>query len=398
MFYSSIPPVSFRKRAVRLQIAEVLTGVDPAQKEIEILTGMGSGDCGYSFQAGVDYVIYAYRNSEGRLETGTCSRTRPLAKAADDLTYLRAFPQLAATADIRVSIFDNSTGGGRSMSKVRTTVSGPDGVREALTDAAGKATFAGLPPGEYTLQSASDGYRSENRTIQVHAKGCAEVPMFMLLDRSIEGRVLTRAGLPAAKVTIEMVLASPGPNDLPIAQDTAITDQEGRYRFERLRTGDFYLGVNLDRPPSGENPYSRWFFPGDEEQVGATIVHLAATPGVQTFDLVLPEPQKDRIIEGVVVWPDGRPARAGLRLEDPRWPWQAVHGGSDGDGHFLLHSFDGTRYRLHAVGGVSAATSFSAVSAEPVDIQPGSVPLQLRLVLTRQGDSFQQEREQQLRK
>jgi hypothetical protein len=69
--------------------------------------------------------------------------------------------------------------------------------------------------------------------------------------------------------------------------------------------------------------------------------------------------------------------------------------GSDADGHFLLHSYDGTMYRLHAVGGES---SISAISAEPVEIQPSSTPLKLRLVLTRPGDSFRQEREQQVRK
>ena len=135
-------------------------------------------------------------------------------------------------------------------------------------------------------------------------------------------------------------------------------------------------------------------FPGIADPAGATIVHLPVTPGVQTFDLILPEPQKDRIIEGVVMWPDGRPARAGLTLEDPRWPGYASRGDSDSDGHFRLHSFDGTLYRLHAVGGVSSISSFSSFSAEPVEIQPGSAPLKLRLILTRPGDSFRQEREQ----
>jgi len=379
-----------------MQIGEVLTGVDPAQKEIEILTGMGGGDCGYSFHSGVDYVIYAYKNSEGYLETGICSRTRPVAQAAEDIAYLRAIPQLPATADIRVSVADNSTweAGRRPMQRVRTTISGPDGLREALTDSRGRVTFAGLLPGEYTVQWASDGYKSGDRKVQIHAQGCAEVPVTMLLDRRIQGRVLTREGLPVAKVVIEMVPAHPGPNDL-IAQDSAISDLDGRYEFEYLRTGDYYLGVNLDRPASLENPYARWFFPGTEEPAGATIVHLLENPGVQTFDLILPEPQKDRIIEGVVVWPDGRPARARLPLEDPRWPGYASFGSSDGDGHFLLHSFDGTMYRLHAVGGES---SISAISAEPVEIRPNSAPLKLRLILTRPGDSFRQEREQQLRK
>lgn len=374
-----------------MQIGEVLTGVDPGQKEIEIVTGMGGGDCGYAFQSGVDYIIYAYKNSEGRLETGICSRTRPLTLAADDLAYLRAIPQLPATADIRVSVFDNSTWqtGRRAMQGVRTTISGPDGIKEAFTDRAGRATFAGLPPGEYTVQWASDGYTSANRKVQIHAQGCAEVPVTMLLDRRIQGRVLTRAGLPAAKVMIEMVPAHPGPSGSPIEQATS--DVDGLYEFEYLRTGDYYLGVNLDRPSSPDMPYGQWYFPGIADPAGATIVHLPETPGVQTFDLILPEPQKDRIIEGVVVWPDGRPARARMVIEDPRWPGFAAIGGADGDGHFLLHSLDGTLYRLHAVGGES---SISAISAEPVEIQPNSAPLKLRLILTRPGDSFRQEREQ----
>ncbi len=119
----------------------------------------------------------------------------------------------------------------------------------------------------------------------------------MLLDRRIVGRVLTRAGRPAANVMIEVLPAHPGPNDSPIAHDSATTDVDGQYEFEYLRTGDYYLGVNLDRPPFRENPYARWFFPGTEEPARATIVHLPEAPGVQAFDLILPEPQKDRIIE-----------------------------------------------------------------------------------------------------
>ena len=55
----SRPPFPSHNRVVRIQIAEVLTGVDPGQKEIEILTGMGGGDCGYAFQSGMDYIVYA---------------------------------------------------------------------------------------------------------------------------------------------------------------------------------------------------------------------------------------------------------------------------------------------------------------------------------------------------
>jgi hypothetical protein len=393
------PPPARPLRVVRLQIGEVLTGVDAAQKEIEILTGKGGGDCGYAFQTGFDYMVYAYRNAQGLMETGICSRTRPLAEAAEDIAYLRVVPQANPTAEIHVSMLDDSTwqAGRRPMTGVRTTLSGPGGPLEAASDGAGQVKFAGLAPGDYTVEWAADGYRSGNRKVQVHAKGCAEVPVVMLLDRRVTGRVTTKAGLPVAKVMIEILPAHPAPNESPIAHDSATTGDDGRYLFEYLRTGDYYLGINLDRPPSRENPYGRWFFPGTEDRSKATILHLAETPGVQELDLTLPEPQQDRIIEGVVLWPDGQPARATIHLEDPRWPWWASGTSTaTDDGHFLLHAFDGTHYRLHVVGGRRGDPQ--GVSAEPVEIAPGSEPLKLRLLLTRPGDSFRQEREQQQRK
>ncbi len=72
-----------RLGVVRIEIGEKFSGLDPDQHEIEIATGFGGGDCGYPFQVGMDYIVYAYKNAQGRLETGICSRTRPLAQAAD---------------------------------------------------------------------------------------------------------------------------------------------------------------------------------------------------------------------------------------------------------------------------------------------------------------------------
>jgi len=46
------PPM--RLRVVRFSVGDVLTGVDASQKEIEILTGYGGGDCGYQFQVGIE--------------------------------------------------------------------------------------------------------------------------------------------------------------------------------------------------------------------------------------------------------------------------------------------------------------------------------------------------------
>ena len=54
---------------------------------LSVLTGYGGGDCGYGFEIGEKYLVYAY-SSEGSLNANICSRTTPLANAQEDLDTL----------------------------------------------------------------------------------------------------------------------------------------------------------------------------------------------------------------------------------------------------------------------------------------------------------------------
>lgn len=62
-----------------------------------VRTGSGGGDCGYHFDPGTSYVVYAYRTDPG-LATGICSRTSASAHAAEDFAFLATQPTLALTA------------------------------------------------------------------------------------------------------------------------------------------------------------------------------------------------------------------------------------------------------------------------------------------------------------
>lgn len=53
-------------RVVRIELGEVLSGVERGQKEIEIVTGQGGGDSGYAFQIGVDYVELTFDSDTAR--------------------------------------------------------------------------------------------------------------------------------------------------------------------------------------------------------------------------------------------------------------------------------------------------------------------------------------------
>jgi hypothetical protein len=176
-------------RIVRLSVGDVLAGVDGSQKKIEILTGYGSGDCGYQFQVGTEYVVYAYKNSAGRLETGICTRTRPLAEAAEDVKYIHEMSIALNTGELRVHTAFLGIPGQRGA----TIIAERQGQRDAVVaNNVGEAVFSGLRPGEYSIHVASDGDLPDDPKVQLHDKGCLDVSLFRALR--ITGHVMTKSG------------------------------------------------------------------------------------------------------------------------------------------------------------------------------------------------------------
>ena len=75
------------RRLVRLRVEEAWKGA--RCEEVTITTGLGDSDCGYAFQEGQAYLIYADKQ-RGRLSTNLCTRTKPAAEAGEDLAALGA--------------------------------------------------------------------------------------------------------------------------------------------------------------------------------------------------------------------------------------------------------------------------------------------------------------------
>jgi hypothetical protein len=385
-----LSPENYPRKKVFLRVTRALTGISAETKNIVIETGLGGGDCGYRFESGVEYIVYAYADRKGGLATGICSPTRPVERASGDLKYFNQLADARPGGELRVTVFDPHKSVQRTLSGLagaHIEISGNDVQRSAKTDASGRVRFPDLPAGEYKVAATLPGYtlQTELRPVMLHDKGCAEVPVFLQLDRAISGRVLTSSGVPAPGVLVEAVRARPlYENELPHAVDLAETDAFGQYKLRALTTGDYYIGVSLSRSPRIDAPYTRWFYPGTEDPQSATLVRIADKPEAQTVDLTLPPRQKARRIEGTVVWPDGTAANhVEITLEDPRWSWNIyfVEARTDNEGRFIVSVLDGTRYRVRAIGrrGPESFTS------EVVAVEPGTAPANVRLVLSRKG-------------
>lgn len=79
---------------VTIQVSTVWKGA--VGRETVVFTSSNSASCGYSFEVGKDYLVYAAKTGgetpraypDNALSTGLCSRTSPLASAGDDLAAL----------------------------------------------------------------------------------------------------------------------------------------------------------------------------------------------------------------------------------------------------------------------------------------------------------------------
>jgi hypothetical protein len=384
------------------EVAEGFIGIQGPRKQVEVRTGMGGGDCGYTFQRGEKYVVYARENTDGTLVTSICSRTARQDRAQADLDYLRQLPKAGtlgyvygiaadgnapARFDPALGVWQQSGIGGAAV-----TLTGPGRQAPLVTGDDGEFRFDGLPPGEYRVSVAKDGYTLQygSPPLDVHAGGCGYAWERLVVDHRIAGKVAGANGLPAANIQVELVPRRPTQqNQLPFPVAETRTAADGSYELRNLRPGEYYLGINLAHTASADMPYTRYFYPGAEDPAQAALVMVGENAGTVIHDFPIPAPLKQQRVEGFVYGPDLRPVeKVQIMIEDIRWPWQTsvVAAITDATGHFEIRVFEGTAYRIHAV--TMAQFTNQSLSAEPFPLGPGAdLSEPLRLVLTRKGHS-----------
>lgn len=174
-------------RRVTFAVKEAFSGVKG--KQASVWTGFGGGDCGYSFDEGASYLVYASARPDGRLYTGICTRTRPASAAASDVAFLRALARRTSgvTFSGRVGrLLDKwDESGERTLEPlkgVRVTVVGRAGRREARTDARGRYELTGFPSGPYEIMVHLPGGLTTDepkRMGQAADRGCVSADFYI---------------------------------------------------------------------------------------------------------------------------------------------------------------------------------------------------------------------------
>ncbi len=183
------------QRPVRFTVDETFKGEHRPVRDV--WTGQGYGDCGFNFELGHRYVVYARRDDKtGRDETGICSRTREFTEASEDIEYLRdikkALRQSAIFGvvtseldELRLRIlFWSHEPAKHPVPDAQVKIESPSYTKTATTDASGRFNFEDLPPGRYVLTATRDGFRFTGvpKTIELTAAGCSATAILAKRD------------------------------------------------------------------------------------------------------------------------------------------------------------------------------------------------------------------------
>jgi hypothetical protein len=178
----------FAERRVRFQVVAAFRGVTTS--EIDVYTGAGGGDCGYSFMVGASYLVYSYQAAGASgLTTGICSRTRLLSQASEDLEYIRRVPANGALgATITGAVYDRNRNVSKqpgavefgTVPRVGVALECGGALFRGTTDADGRFSISGVPVGSCTPQvEPSAAYLVwPASAIEIHdPRACADVSL-----------------------------------------------------------------------------------------------------------------------------------------------------------------------------------------------------------------------------
>jgi hypothetical protein len=257
--------------AVAFEMSEALRGALTAR--VEVRTAAADAMCGYPFQMGREYLVYA-QQEDGRLVTGLCSGTKPLADAAGDLRYLRRAGRLPSNLSPRPSyVFGRVSRQGRWPIRGAVVVAHREnGVEDrTVTGDDGQFDFYDLPSGHYEIS----GVGTERKRVQLQAGACAEVLLVNTAVAELRGRLFEADGEQAATGELRLTQCD-GTEEL-----TTETARDGTFQFQ-APPGRYFL---VGKARGASTPV---YYPGVPTREEATPIDLTVDGRVKGVWFHLP--------------------------------------------------------------------------------------------------------------
>jgi hypothetical protein len=370
-----------QQRAVRISIDEAFRGVEGA--EVEVITGLGESACGFGFRRAQQYLVYAYRDeSDQKLHTSICTRTRAISEADPDLLYIRGLSKARPGATISGQVvrqLRNETGGSEPdpLAGVKVTLSGPQ-TYAAVTNAKGEFKIEDLDPGEYTVVPVAPkglALRGEDTKVKVENRGCAVVHFWLESNARISGSVINPQGLPVPKAEVTILEAHK--ETYNGYMDYAYAEENGAYALKLIPPGRYVLRMRYDGMSSQQRPFPVVYYPGTPDRSQARVFTIAEGESID-LDIKVPPLPAESEIRGQVVWPDGKPAtnaNVGYQVPKESFFYSLK---LDEQGRFSFKAYNGLTLTISAHVQVAKENHVNAYSS-PITVGVHTEPVKLVL-------------------
>jgi hypothetical protein len=405
------------RRWIRLRVEEPLKG---GVREMTVVTGTGGGDCGYPFDVGGRYLVYASASepmsvhlNPSQLPTPPpppagvapgpvygvtiCGRTRMVADGEDDLALVHAMTRGKPETRIFGQVDQLVRPLGTYEYNIDPVGPMPDVVVEARgrgqtlrtrTDATGTYRFLNPPPGRYQVTvhpprgfAVFPGRDAATADVDVTTRTCsAEHDVSLEIDGRISGRVVDARGLPVPdQVQVSLVTTASADRAFAAVHSRSEYTKDGRYEFTGVPPGEYLLGVSIAAPPQRHTPYETTYYPGGSDRGRARVFGLSAGEQITGIDISLPERMPQVIITGIIKRADGASVvRARVELYDAGLPSVPLSLGPSADadvqGRFSIPAFRGREYLLRGFamrpGPDGSPTSSPAVGVRAAEGMP----------------------------
>src|SRR3954469_5501798 len=271
--------------------------------------------CSYDFRIDETYLVFASRSAEGRLSASLCSGTKPLAEAAKDIPAIEALPSLPPLGwiygTVSRAVRDAETRGirGGVSIGVPVTLTSAGTRASILTDQDGRFEFTDLTPGTYSVQVAVPATMRAlgGGDVVVTARSCSPVYLQMVNTARVSGRLYLSDGSPPPRALPIELLDADATAAAPQLATPRITysSAEGRFTFEQVQPGRYYLGMNTQYPPAVERPYAPRWYPNAGSPTEAYLIDVGDGEQKTDFDFTLQALSESEIAAAV---PQRRPA------------------------------------------------------------------------------------------
>lgn len=382
-----------RQNLVHFDVTKVYRGA-PNSEEVVIHTSDQGSACGYAFEQGHDYLVYALRGPNGELNTGHCTRTHEVASREDDadIQWMEGLARSPAGGSIfgQIRMMRQNADGGydtSALARVAVSIKGPES-KTVTSDAEGKYRADGLTPGKYVVSAKAPNLYTPfaDSTVRLENRACAEVDWNTSLDGHIRGHVYFNDGKPAAELFMTTKAADAIPSEpWTWKQSLTTTGPDGAFDFGPVAPGSYVFGVNLDfTSVDGKGYYRKAFYPGTSNRSEAATVTLGAGERADNLNFYLPpdSPAPSIPVQVLVLGFDGMPvAHAEILAEDAMWensvtPLMAT---ADENGKATVMLRPGSHYDIEAIVNLP---DFTQACAEPQGVEARGEPGPLMLKLS----------------